>query len=153
MSERALRIAVLVLRVVLGAIFIVRRRRRRSGHATEFAQQIAAFRLLPRGVVAPLALLLPFLEVAVGAYLDRRPVHARRRERRRPRCCLIFDLAIASAVVRGLQLSCGCFGPNDTTVTTWGEVARDAIFVVLALLVALRPPGALALDRELRNAS
>jgi hypothetical protein len=50
-------------------------------------------------------------------------------------------------------LSCGCFGPNDKTVTTWGEVARDAVFVVLAVIVALRPPGALALDRRIGNAS
>jgi len=48
-------------------------------------------------------------------------------------------------------VSCGCFGPNDATVTTWPEVARDAVFVVLAAIVALRAPGMLALDRRIGN--
>ena len=33
------------------------------------------------------------------------------------------------------------------------EVARDAVFVLLAVVVALRPPGTLALDRRIGNAS
>jgi uncharacterized membrane protein YphA (DoxX/SURF4 family) len=64
----------------------------------------------------------------------------------------VFDLAIASAVVRGMTVSCGCFGPSDATVTSWPEVARDAVFVVLAAIVALRPPGTFALDRRIGNA-
>jgi hypothetical protein len=64
----------------------------------------------------------------------------------------VFDLAIASAVVRGMTVSCGCFGPSDKTVTTWAEVARDAVFVLLAVVVALRAPGTLALDRRIGNA-
>jgi hypothetical protein len=64
----------------------------------------------------------------------------------------VFDLAIASAVIRGMSVSCGCFGPADTSVTSWPEVIRDFIFVALAAIVALRPPGALALDRRIGNA-
>jgi hypothetical protein len=51
-----------------------------------------------------------------------------------------------------MAVSCGCFGPTDASVTTWPEVARDAVFVILAAVVALRPPGMLALDRRIRNA-
>ncbi len=151
MSARALPVAVLVVRVVLGAIFLVAGGLK-IGHFAQFAQEIAAFRLLPRGVVAPMAILMPFVEVGLGAFLVA-GLFTRTVAGIAAVLLLVFDLAIASAVMRGLQLSCGCFGPNDTSVTTWGEVARDAIFVVLAVLVALRPPGALALDRKLRNAS
>jgi hypothetical protein len=51
-----------------------------------------------------------------------------------------------------MTISCGCFGPSDATVTSWAEVARDAVLVVLAALVALRPPGTFALDRRIGNA-
>lgn len=151
MTPKVVNALVLVLRLVLGAIFIVAGASK-IGHAIEFATQIAAFRIVPQPVVAPMAVALPFLEVILGLYLVI-GLYTRVAAWIAAVLLLGFDAAIASAVVRGLTLSCGCFGPNDTSVTTWGEVGRDAIFVVLAVIVALRPPGTLALDRRIGNAS
>jgi uncharacterized membrane protein YphA (DoxX/SURF4 family) len=145
--SRAMPIVVLLLRIAIGGILIVAGAFK-IGHGAEFAQQIAMFRLLPQPVVAPLALLLPFVEVLVGAYLVV-GLFTRASAWVAAALFLIFDAAIASAVVRGLTLSCGCFGPSDKSVTTWAEVARDAIFIVLAVIVALRSPGTLALDRRI----
>jgi uncharacterized membrane protein YphA (DoxX/SURF4 family) len=149
-SARLVNAAVLLLRLVLGGIFIVAGASK-IGHAAEFAQQIAAFRLLPQLTIAPIAIILPFLEVLLGGYLVI-GLFTRIAGWVAAVLLLVFDGAIASAVLRGLSLSCGCFGPNDKSVTTWGEVARDAIFVVLAIIVALRAPGMLALDRRIGNA-
>jgi uncharacterized membrane protein YphA (DoxX/SURF4 family) len=142
---------VLVLRVVIGGIFVVAGASK-VGHAALFAAQIAGFRILPEAVIAPLAVMLPFLEILLGGYLI---VGLFTRVTAWVAVVLlaVFDLAIASAVVRGMTVSCSCFGPNDATVTTWSEVARDAIFVALALIVALRAPGTLALDRRIGNTS
>jgi uncharacterized membrane protein YphA (DoxX/SURF4 family) len=150
-NPRVVNAAVLVLRIVLGVIFVVAGVSK-VGHAAEFAQQIAAFRLLPQPVIAPMALLLPFLEIMVGGYLIV-GLFTRIAAWAATLLLLVFDAAIASAVVRGMTLNCGCFGTNDTTVTTWAEVARDAVFVLLAVVVALRPPGMLALDRRIGNES
>ena len=141
---------ILILRVVIGVIFIVAGAAK-VGHAAEFAAQIAGFRILPQVVIAPMALALPFLEILLGGYLI---VGLFTRVAAWIAVILFaaFDLAIASAVVRGMTVSCGCFGPNDKTVTTWAEVARDAVFVLIALVVALRPPGTLALDRRIGKA-
>jgi putative oxidoreductase len=142
--------AVLALRLILGAIFIVAGASK-VGHAAEFAAQIAAFRILPTAVIAPMALVLPFFELLLGAYLI---IGLFTRGAAWVAVLLLtaFDLAIASAVVRGMTVNCGCFGPTDTTVTTWGEVGRDAVFIVMALIVALWAPGMLALDRRTGNA-
>jgi uncharacterized membrane protein YphA (DoxX/SURF4 family) len=102
-------------------------------------------------LIAPLAVMLPYWEILLGALVIV-GLFTRAAAWIAVLLLALFDLAIASAVVRGMSVSCGCFGPNDATVTTWAEVARDAVFVVLALIVALRPPGALALDRRIRNA-
>ncbi len=150
MSPRAVGIVVLVLRVVLGAIFIIAGASK-VGNANMFAAQIAGFRILPQIVIAPLALGLPFLEILLGGYLIL-GLFTRTSAWVAAVLLALFDAAIASAVVRGMTVSCGCFGPNDATVTTWSEVARDAVFVLLAVIVALRPPGALALDRRIGNA-
>jgi len=144
-------IILLVLRVGLGLIFLVAGGFK-IGHAAQFAQEIAAFGLLPQPVIAPLALLMPFLEVMLGVYLVI-GLFARASAWAAALLLLIFDAAITSAVVRGLHLHCGCFGPNDQTVTTWTEVARDAVLVVLAVLVAVRGPGMLAVDRRIETPS
>jgi len=59
---------VLILRIVLGAIFIVAGGSK-IGHADVFAAQIAGFRLLAPAVIAPIAIALPFLEILLGIYL------------------------------------------------------------------------------------
>jgi putative oxidoreductase len=144
---RVLALVVLVVRVAIGAVFLVAGAAK-VGHAAEFAVEIAGFRLLPQAVIAPMALGLPLLEILLGACLVL-GVFTRTVAWIAVAVFALFDLAIASAVVRGMAISCGCFGPGDASVTTWGEVARDAIFIVLALAVALRPPGALALDSRI----
>ena len=147
MNPKIVNAAVLAVRVVLGGIFVVAGASK-VGHAAEFAQQIAAFRLLPQPVIAPMALVLPFFEILLGGYLVI-GLFTRLAGWAATLLLLVFDGAIASAVVRGMTLNCGCFGTHDTSVTTWSEVARDAIFVLLAVFVALRPPGMLALDRRI----
>jgi uncharacterized membrane protein YphA (DoxX/SURF4 family) len=146
---RLVDLVVLVLRVLLGGIFIVAGASK-VGHAAEFAAQIAGFRIVPEAVVIPMALGLPLIEILLGACLV---VGLFTRVAGWVGVVLLasFDGAIASAVVRGMTVSCGCFGPNDKTVTTWEEVARDGVFVLLALVVALRPPGTLSLDRRIGN--
>lgn len=144
-------LAILVLRVAIGLVFVVAGVSK-IGHATEFAAQIAGFRLLPQLVIAPMALALPFLEVLLGGYLVV-GLFTRASAWTAALLFALFDAAIASAVVRGMTVSCGCFGPNDTTVTTWTEVARDAVLVVIAIVVALRAPGMLALDRRMDSPS
>ena len=147
MNARVVNAAVLVVRVVLGAIFVVAGASK-VGHAAEFAQQIAAFRLLPQPVIAPMALLLPFLEILLGGYLVI-GLFSRIAAWIAALLLLVFDVAIASAVVRGISASCGCFGPSDHSVTSWPEVARDAALALVAAFVAWRAPGAFSLDRRM----
>jgi uncharacterized membrane protein YphA (DoxX/SURF4 family) len=142
-------VLVLVLRIALGLTFVVAGGLK-IGHADIFASQIAGFELLPQPLIAPLALLLPFVEVLVGAYLIV-GLFTRAAAVAAAILLAVFDGAIALAVVRGLHASCGCFGPSDQTTTSWGEVARDAAIVIVALIIAWRAPGAIALDRRMEQ--
>ncbi|MGB8267812.1 MAG: MauE/DoxX family redox-associated membrane protein [Candidatus Velthaea sp.] len=142
-------VVALVLRVVLGGVFIVAGGSK-IGHAGYFAAQIAAFHLVPQPLIAPMALLLPFLEVLLGGYLVI-GLYTRLAGWIAAIQLLIFAAAISSAVMRGMVISCGCFGPNDQTVTSWPEVARDLALALAALVVALRGPGMLALDRRISS--
>jgi uncharacterized membrane protein YphA (DoxX/SURF4 family) len=91
---------------------------------------------------------LPFLELMIGVYLvlglfTRFAAWFAAAE------MAVFSAAIASAVVRGISTSCGCFGPSDRSMTSWPEVGRDAGFALMALIIAWWAPGALALDRRM----
>jgi uncharacterized membrane protein YphA (DoxX/SURF4 family) len=140
---------VLVVRVGLG-VMLAAAGVLKIGHADEFAAQIAGFQLLPKLMIAPLALLLPFLETMVGAYLIA-GLFARFAAWFTAAEMALFAGAIGSAVARGIHTSCGCFGPSDQTMTSWPEAARDLGLAALAAFVALRAPGALALDRRMES--
>jgi uncharacterized membrane protein YphA (DoxX/SURF4 family) len=140
---------VLILRVALGGVFLVAGVSK-IGHANLFASEIAGFQLLPQPLIAPLALLLPFVEVLLGAYLVI-GLLTRAAGGLAALQLAIFSGAIASAVVRGIATSCGCFGPSDQTQTSWPEVARDLALTLVAVFIAWRAPGALALDQRMET--
>jgi uncharacterized membrane protein YphA (DoxX/SURF4 family) len=140
---------VLLLRIGLGLVFLAAGALK-VGHTEEFASEIAGFQLLPHALIAPLALLLPFLELMIGVYLvlglvTRVAAWFAAAE------MAVFSGAIASAVMRGISTSCGCFGPSDKSTTSWPEVGRDAGFALMAVIIACFAPGALALDRRMEN--
>ncbi|HOE97346.1 MAG TPA: MauE/DoxX family redox-associated membrane protein, partial [Candidatus Sumerlaeota bacterium] len=60
--------------------------------------------------------------------------------------CLFF-VALASAVVRGLEIDCGCFGALMQGGIGWGSLARTLVLLGLAVLVFRRGPGRFALGR------
>jgi uncharacterized membrane protein YphA (DoxX/SURF4 family) len=147
--ERLASFAILVLRVALGVMFAVAGALK-IGNVDLFASQIAGFQLLPHPLIAPFALFLPFVEVMLGAYLIL-GLFTRVAAAFAAVQMWLFSAAIASAVVRGLSASCGCFGPADKTVTSWPEVARDFGLGLICALVAWRAPGALSLDRRMEG--
>jgi uncharacterized membrane protein YphA (DoxX/SURF4 family) len=61
----------------------------------------------------------------------------------------VFAVAVGSLVVRQIPADCGCFGSSIPTPPSWGHVAFDVVLALAAVAIALRPPGAFALDRLL----
>jgi uncharacterized membrane protein YphA (DoxX/SURF4 family) len=144
-------VVIFVLRVALGGIFLAAGLLKAS-HPELLAATIAAFRILPEAVIAPLAIALPYFEMILGGYLiaglfTRAAAYVAAAQ------LAGFAAAIASVVVRGIPTSCGCFGPSDTAPASWVDVARDLALAAVALFVALRAPGRFALDRRLKPKS
>jgi putative oxidoreductase len=135
-----LRIGLGLLLIVAGAL--------KMGHAPDLASAIAGFRLLPEGVVEPLALILPYFEALLGLYLV---AGLFTRGAAVVTCAqfVIYAGAIASAVVRHIPANCGCFGPYDRSSADWPHVAFDLVLAGIAALVAKGAPGLLALDRRM----
>jgi len=122
-------IAPLIARIALGLIFLAAGALK-IGHASDLAATITAFGFgLPPVLVAIAAIALPPFEILLGVYLiggwllSMTSVVA-------SAMMLLFIGVVASVVARGLHVSCGCFGADDTAPATWWTVLRDSIFLI-----------------------
>jgi uncharacterized membrane protein YphA (DoxX/SURF4 family) len=59
---------------------------------------------------------------------------------------VVFIAGLSQALLRGIDLKCGCFGGED--VATWWTVGRDVAMLLPALAVSIWGPGRLMPPRE-----
>jgi uncharacterized membrane protein YphA (DoxX/SURF4 family) len=145
--EGALPWAALAIRLAAAAIWLV------AGVAkiadlTHFHDQVHQYKLLPAALEAPFAYTLPFVETLVGLYLL---VGLYTRIAGLAACALMvmFLIAQGQAWARGLSLDCGCFGTlAHERVGLW-TMLRDTGLGLPSLLVVIRPPRLISLDRRL----
>ena len=110
------KIVLLILRLALGGVFIY------AGalkivDASEFARAIHNYQLTPRLVSTLVAVYLPWLEVLAGlALIARRlPLGA---TLALTTMSAVFLIALTSAWLRGLDISCGCFSKEEHKIQT-----------------------------------
>jgi uncharacterized membrane protein YphA (DoxX/SURF4 family) len=122
----------LILRLVLSAIFLV------SGVAklTEpqsFAVIIEAYGIVPELLVLPVALVLPGLEIvsAVGLVMDQRGSLELMTV-----LILIFMTVLAYGIYLGLDVDCGCFGPEDPEAEAFHGLRR-ALYRDMAMMLGV----------------
>jgi uncharacterized membrane protein YphA (DoxX/SURF4 family) len=144
-----MQVTVTLARVALAAVLITAGVLK-VGHAPALAASIAAFRLLPAGVIPFLAVVLPLLEVLLGLYLIA-GLFTRAAGIITAVMFALYAAAIASAVIRGIPADCGCFGPGEHAVADWPHVVLDLALALLAAFVSKNAPGILALDRRWKH--
>jgi putative oxidoreductase len=130
-------LAHLLVRLGLGALFLAAGVLKLADPQA-FAIEIANYQLFP--ALAPwLAVGLPSTEVVVGVALVAGPQRWARAGALAAALLLgAFTVAATSAVVRGINISCGCFG-SDSGPVTWLTVLRDVALVAAALWVYASP--------------
>jgi len=129
--------AVLAVSVAVAALFIY------AGidkirNPQQFADSTAGFALLPAVLINLLALGLPPFELACGVLLLAPPTR-RVGALAVAVVSVMFFAALASALLRGLTLDCGCFGAGaPSRPRMWLELALDVALFSGALFVYLR---------------
>ncbi len=104
----------IILRCFLGVVFVYAGISK-VGDANSFAQSIANYRIMPDFLTIPLALYLPYLEILAGIALISR-LFFTGGILIAGSLLAIFLGATGSALVRGLDISCGCFGSSSATL-------------------------------------
>jgi len=126
-----------VIRLILSAAFIY------AGwhkilHPPDFAQVIANYQILPRFVVNPLALLLPWIELVSGICLISG-------WQKRGALFIIGTLLIVfmgvlgAAWYRGINIACGCFSTSQqATSDLLMDLLRDGMLLLMAIGLWMR---------------
>jgi uncharacterized membrane protein YphA (DoxX/SURF4 family) len=96
--------------VALGAVFIVASIDKIQDPEA-FATTIANYRLLPYKTINGVAIVLPWLEIICGTLLVL-GVWVRANTMIAGGLLVAFSIAISQALLRGLDISCGCFTTN-----------------------------------------
>jgi putative oxidoreductase len=97
---------------------------------TAFAKSIWYYHLLPGSLINPAALVVPWVELLVGLALIV-GIHYRGAVLLVNGLTVVFVMALASAIARGLSIDCGCFKAGATAT----EEAWNSLFFDLGLLV------------------
>jgi putative oxidoreductase len=118
-------------RLVLGGIFIYASLNKITQPET-FAIDIDNYRIVPLFLVNFFALLLPWFELFCGVALVT-GVYWRTGALLIGMMLIIFMIGLASAMIRGLDINCGCFG-TGSAVSLW-RIVEDIVLLVLAYAV------------------
>ena len=123
-------------RFLLGAIFLWASATKVPDMAA-FAESVANYRIVPPSLVPVVAATLVGVEIAAGVALILN-VWARAAALILAALLAVFTVGLASALARGIDLACGCFG--GTAAATWWTVLRDLVLLAFALGVAASSP-------------
>lgn len=123
-------------RILLGGIFLYASVTKVPDMAA-FAESVANYRIVPPALVPAVAAAVVGVEIAAGVALVLN-VWARAAALVLSALLAVFTAGLASALARGIDLSCGCFGGNAPA--TWWTVLRDVVLLLLALGVAASSP-------------
>ncbi len=133
-------------RILLGLIFITASIEKLA-NPWDFGRAILVYELMVgplTWLVSPMAVIMPVLELVTGVlFIAHRWV--------RPSAILllalniVFIFAVGAAIVRGMEIDCGCGLDNwlfelvTGTNAAWGAMIRDIVFLMMNLVVLLAP--------------
>lgn len=131
MSRRSKEITLAIVRIVLGVLFAWAAVTK-IPNMELFAEETANYRMLPAELVPVFAVCLAGIEIFSAALLVL-GIAVRASTSVIALMLVAFIIALSQALLRGIDLRCGCFGGSE--LASWWTVARDV--VMLAACVPL----------------
>ncbi len=142
----------LAFRLALGAIFIIASFDKIISPA-DFASSIRNYRILPLSAVNIMAIIMPWLEFFCGIFLIL-GVFIRTSSLFVLLMLIVFVTAILSAILRGLDIDCGCFKNSVMAGKAgWGRFFEDILMILMALQIFFFPNRFVSIEKILNKTS
>jgi uncharacterized membrane protein YphA (DoxX/SURF4 family) len=123
----------LLLRVVLGIIFIYAAIEKITDPLV-FSDSINNYKLLPLSLVNIFAITLPWIELSAGLLLLF-GVYVKENSAIISALLIVFFVAIAISLVRGLDIDCGCFGTSDGAKVSFIKLGENLVMIFMGYLL------------------
>ena len=130
------RVTVRICQLVIGGIFAMAGLAK-VGDLGAFAEQVHNFRLAPVALENLLAMTLPWIEVVAALALIL-GIRARAGAVVTAALMAVFTVAVALALVRGLDIECGCFSTGDASRVGLVKLAQNLGMLGVAVMASLR---------------
>ena len=127
-----------VVRIALGALFAYAAILKISDPVT-FAGSVAAYQILPYFWNYVAAAVLPFVELFCGLLLIS-GYRVKSAALLITAMNVVFMAALASTIVRGLDIDCGCFKQGGEKTSAWVAIARDSLFLAMCFVILKLDP-------------
>ncbi len=125
---------VLIVRIFIGLLFIVSSLEKIVDPAA-FAQSVSDYKLLPASLPSIIATILPWIELLCG-FAVLFGVGTKGSSLLLSAMLIIFTLAVISAILRGFDISCGCFTQDPAAEKIgWMKVLQNFTLIVLSLFL------------------
>lgn len=125
----------LIFRIILGTVFIYSGLEK-IAYPADFAVAIQNYQLIPVEMTNLVAIILPWLEFYCGLFILF-ALFGQASAAILSTLIIFFIIALSSAILRGLDIDCGCFG--GTTNISWFEIIEDLLLLVMSIYLFFIP--------------
>jgi len=141
----------LIARLVLGGVFLVAAIDK-IAVPEAFAKSINNYHIVPTNLVNFSALLLPWLELLCSIFLIV-GVRVKAAAFLTSGMLIVFIVAIISAMIRGLDINCGCFSQVGVAPSKvgWGKVFEDIGLLIAGIIVLISNGNKFSLESLVEN--
>lgn len=126
-----------IIRIALGTVFVYAGLLK-AGDLVAFAGNIAAYQILPYWANYFVAAILPWLEICCGLLL----IVGRKVRAASALVILlnvVFIIALSAALIRGLDIDCGCFKQDGGSKTTALQaLLRDLVLLAAGIIIYVK---------------
>lgn len=115
-----------------------------------FALSVKSYQILPEALVSPAAFTIAWVE-AICAILILTGLWTRAAAATLGLAVIAFTLGVISVILRGIDITCGCFGKFKFICTgpvSWCKVGENSIFLAALLVLVVFGAGKWALDAK-----
>ncbi|MDA3844509.1 MAG: DoxX family membrane protein [Candidatus Kapabacteria bacterium] len=135
---------IFIIRFILGAVFILASVSK-IANPNAFAGEIENYNILPQLLINPMAMAIPWIELIVGIFLV---AGIRQRSSAAVSAILyfVFIVAIAGALIQGLDINCGCHTKVLSDEAGIQKFFENIGMLILSAIVFLYPSRKLSLE-------
>jgi uncharacterized membrane protein YphA (DoxX/SURF4 family) len=133
MKHRIAEWVFLIIRLMLGVIFIISSIPKLR-QPYDFLTAVYSYKLISPQIGLVVAIILPWLELFVGICLVG-GIFVKGAILASVGMCAMFSFVLASALWRGLEISCGCFSSSSRNIISYWTLIRAATLLLVSISI------------------